>query len=153
MSRFALTPAWDDQDHFPNLRTEQRGLSISRITDGKGQQVTQFTKLRGSFGVTQFHERHLVKGQPQTLTFEYDGRLTGNEESPIYGIKFAAITPEVSLFLLYPARWFPVSGYTSDRFTATINVTAPPGYTVVGNVPSTHPSFPGDIKPCCAASR
>jgi hypothetical protein len=118
-------------------------LSISRITDGKGQSINS-SRNSSDHSVTLNFTNALVKGQPQTLTFEYDGRLTGNEESPIYGIKFAAITPEVS-FLLYPARWFPVSGYTSDRFTATFDVTAPPGYTVVGNAPSTKPSFPGDI--------
>ena len=67
-----------------------------------------------------------------SLTFNYDGRLTGNEDSPIYGIKFAAIQPDYA-FLLYPARWFPVSGYTTDRFTAKINVTVPQGYTVIGS--------------------
>jgi len=86
----------------------------------------------------------LPKGQTATLTFNYDGRLTGQEESPIYGIKFAAIQNDFA-FLLYPSRWFPVSGYTSDRFTSKINVTAPAGFTVVGGGDFTHPSFPGDI--------
>jgi Peptidase family M1 domain len=85
--------------------------------------------------------------------------MTGSEDSPIYGIKFAAIQNDYA-FLLYPSRWFPVSGYTSDRFTSTINVTVPAGFTVVGSGDSSvktapagtmysfqfsHPSFPGDI--------
>ena len=59
----------------------------------------------------------LRKGKPATLTFVYDGKLTGQEESPVFGIKFAAITPDVA-YLMYPARWFPVNDYTIDRFTS-----------------------------------
>ena len=66
------------------------------------------------------------------ITFVYDGRLSGDEESPIYGIKFAAIQNDYA-FLLYPSRWFPVSGYTADRFTSTMNITVPQGYQVIGS--------------------
>jgi aminopeptidase N len=134
-------------------------LNVSRITDGKGQQISG-SRNSADQSIQLSFPNSLTKGQAQTLTFEYDGRLTGNEESPIYGIKFAAITPEVS-FLLYPGRWFPVSGYTADRFTATIDVTVPAGYVVVGSGTDTHkpgpngssttsfqvtrPTFPGNI--------
>ena len=53
-------------------------------------------------------------------------KLTGSEDSPVYGIKFAAIRPEYS-FLLYPARWFPLSGYSTDRFAAEMRITVPMG--------------------------
>ena len=51
----------------------------------------------------------LQKGKVAALTFIYDGKLTGNEESPVFGIKFAAIHPDFAYFM-YPARWFPVNG-------------------------------------------
>ena len=59
----------------------------------------------------------LQKGKVAALTFIYDGKMTGNEESPVFGIKFAAIHPDMSYFM-YPARWFPVSEYTTDRFSS-----------------------------------
>ena len=34
---------------------------------------------------------------------------------------------------MYPARWFPVSGYTTDRFAAEMHITVPTGYTVLGS--------------------
>jgi len=34
---------------------------------------------------------------------------------------------------MYPARWFPVSGYSTDRFGADLKVTVPMGYTVLGS--------------------
>ncbi|MDP9171915.1 MAG: peptidase M1 [Acidobacteriota bacterium] len=129
-------------------------LNISKIVDDKGQSITgsrnqQDNTVRLTFPNT------LVKGQPVTVTFAYDGRLTGTEESPVYGIKFASIQNDYA-FLLYPARWFPVSGYTSDRFTSKINITVPAGFQVIGSGLSSgsgpvftfefnKPSFPGDI--------
>lgn len=133
-------------------------LNISKIVDDKGQNL-QSSRNQSDNTVRVTFPEPLPAGQPAVLTFNYDGHLTGNEESPIYGVKFAAIQNDFA-FLLYPARWFPVSGYTTDRFTAKINVTVPNGYTVVGSgidsktaaADSTtftfdfnKPSFPGDI--------
>lgn len=118
-------------------------LTISRLVDDKGQML-QSSRNQQDNTVRVNFPNSLPKGQPVTITFNYDGRLTGSEDSPIYGIKFAAIQNDYA-FLLYPSRWFPVSGYTSDRFTSTINVKAPPDFTVVGGGEYPKPSFPGDI--------
>jgi aminopeptidase N len=134
--------ALDDQTTSVTFELNN-ALNISRIVDDKGQ-VLQSQRNQADHTVRVTLPNGLPKGQPATLTFNYDGRLTGAEESPIYGIKFAAIQNDYA-FLLYPARWFPVSGYTSDRFTSKINVTAPAGFTVVGGGDFSKPSFPGDI--------
>jgi hypothetical protein len=118
-------------------------LTISRITDEQGQTLQSSRNQQDNTVRVTFANR-LPKGQPVVITFNYDGRLTGSEDSPIYGIKFAAIQNDYA-FLLYPSRWFPVSGYTSDRYTAKINVKAPPDFTVVGGGDFTKPAFPGDI--------
>lgn len=72
----------------------------------------------------------LQKGKPVKVTFEYEGRIVGQEESPIYGLYFAKILPE-STWLLYPARWFPMNGYTADRYQMELSVTVPAEYTVL----------------------
>jgi aminopeptidase N len=93
-----------------------------------------------------------------TFTFEYGGGLSGSEESPVEGLKLASIGNPIS-YLFYPARWFPMTGYLTDRFTADIHVTVPDGYRVVGSgavTPITQsggtfefnwdkPGFPGTI--------
>ncbi|MEI9975132.1 MAG: hypothetical protein WDO73_25615 [Ignavibacteriota bacterium] len=33
---------------------------------------------------------------------------------------------------MYPGRWFPVSGYTTDRFAAEMHIAVPTGYTAIG---------------------
>ncbi len=134
-------------------------LNISQITDARGATLNSArTQADNTVRVT--FPGILPKGQMTEITFVYDGRLSGDEESPIYGIKFAAIQNDYA-FLLYPARWFPVSGYTADRFTSTMHITVPQGYQVVGSGSGsskadsgngvvytyefTKPSFPGDI--------
>src|SRR6202161_4659377 len=100
------------------------------------------------------------KGASATLTFVYEGTLSGSEESPVEGLKVASIGDPIS-YLLYAGRWFPMVGYLTDRFTAEIHVEIPSGYRVVGsgNTGSprqvsggmeysfnwTKPSFPGTI--------
>ena len=133
-------------------------LNIARVVDDQGRQVPTSRNQTDSTVRLTF-EQPLPKGKPVTITFEYDGRLTGNEESPVYGIKFAAIHPDFA-YLMYPGRWFPVSGYTTDRFAAEVHVVVPTGYTALGtgmdthatagdkvtfNFKFSHPSFPGSI--------
>jgi hypothetical protein len=133
-------------------------LTVSRVVDGKGAQIND-TRNQQDSTVRLSFDPSLPKGEPATLKFAYEGRLSGSEDSPVYGIKFAAIHPDYA-FLLYPARWFPVSGYTTDRFTADLHITVPSAYQVLGSGLDSHqaagdkvvysfhfdhPSFPGSI--------
>ena len=133
-------------------------LTVSHVVDGKGAQIND-TRNQQDSTVRLSFDPPLPKGQPATLKFTYEGRLSGSEDSPVYGIKFAAIHPDYA-FLLYPARWFPVSGYTTDRFAADLHITVPSGYQVLGSGLDSHqaagdkvvysfhfdhPSFPGSI--------
>jgi aminopeptidase N len=133
-------------------------LTVSRIVDDAGRQIpasrsSQDQSLRLSF------PSPLAKGKPISLTFTYDGRLTGEEESPVYGIKFAAIQNDFA-YLMYPSRWFPINDYTVDRYTADLHITVPAGFRVVAaglehseksgdkmvySFQYNKPSFPGSI--------
>ncbi len=133
-------------------------LNVSKVVDGKGAVIND-TRNTQDFTVRLSFDPPLPKGQPATAKFIYEGRLSGSEDSPVYGIKFAAIHPDYA-FLLYPARWFPINGYTTDRFTADLHITVPSGFQVLGSGLDTHqenagkvvysfhfdhPSFPGSI--------
>jgi hypothetical protein len=106
-------------------------FNVSRVVDDSGHQLSA-SRSNQDFSIHLSFPAPLAKGKPTTVTFSYDGRLTGQEESPIYGIKFGAIQNDFA-YLMYPARWFPVSGYSVDRFTAKMNVTVPSGYRVVAS--------------------
>jgi tetratricopeptide (TPR) repeat protein len=106
-------------------------LNISRVTDEDGRQVPS-SRLQQDMSVRLSLPQTLKKGKVAGLTFVYDGKLSGDEESPVFGIKFAAIHPEGS-YLLYPSRWFPVNDYSTDRFSSDLKVTVPEGYRVVAS--------------------
>ncbi len=106
-------------------------LSLDSVTDEMGRQVPA-SRVAQDMTVRLSPAETMPKGKPATLTFVYGGKLTGAEESPVWGIKFAAIHPEYA-YLMYPARWFPVNDYTADRFTADLKVTVPSDYKVIGS--------------------
>jgi tetratricopeptide (TPR) repeat protein len=82
------------------------------------------------FSVKLTLEPPMVKGSTREVVIRYEGKLTGQEESPVYGIKFASLRPEYG-FLMYPSRWFPIAGYTADRYKSEFVITVPEGYSVV----------------------
>ena len=134
-------------------------LNLGRVTDASGRQIpTSQSRNENKFSIN-FPEP-LVKGTNYSITVDYEGKLTGNEESPVPGVKFAAIQSAYA-YLMYPARWFPVNDYSADRFTMTLAVTVPSAMRVVAsgfsttdrNVPGkitynykfSNASFPGSI--------
>ena len=106
-------------------------LNLSKVVDEDGRQIPA-SRMQQDMSVRLTLPQMLQKGKAAALTFIYDGKLTGSEESPVFGIKFAAIHPEFS-YLMYPARWFPVSDYSTDRFSSDMKVTVPSGYKVVSS--------------------
>jgi len=102
-------------------------LKVTKITDDAGKLLTGERSADGTIRVTP--GAPFIKGQPYHWTFEYDGTITGNEDGPVEGLKLAAIQEPIT-YLLYPARWFPMTGYLTDRFTAEIHFRVPQGMKV-----------------------
>jgi hypothetical protein len=147
------------QEETSSLAFElNNALDVSKVEDGAGRPV-EVSRQRQNFSVVLNFSQPLPKGQPASVVFHYGGRLTGNEDSPVFGIKFAALHEDHG-FLLYPARWFPLAGYSTGRFTADLRLVVPAGYTVLASgmerhetagdgvaysFKFDHPSFPGSI--------
>lgn len=106
-------------------------LNVVAVTGADGQPLQSNRRFNENL-VEVFLPQPLERGKPVTLTFQISGRLGGEEESPVYGITFAAIKP-THAWLLYPARWFPVSGYTTDRYQMELTVRAPAGFRAVSS--------------------
>jgi tetratricopeptide (TPR) repeat protein len=106
-------------------------LNVTRVVDDAGRQIPA-SRTQQDFTLRLTFPEPLVKGKAGTVTFTYDGRLAGTEDSPVYGIRFAAIHNDFA-YLMYPARWFPISGYTTDRFAADTSITVPNGYDVLAS--------------------
>ncbi|HZP07666.1 MAG TPA: M1 family aminopeptidase [Terracidiphilus sp.] len=124
----------------PNLDVISFGfhpaLKITKIIDENGKVLDGERTADGSIRVTAAASP--AEGQTSRWTFVYDGIITGNEDGPIEGLKLAAIQEPVTC-LLYPARWFPMTGYMTDRFTAEMHIKVPQGMQVFASG-STGPS-------------
>ena len=115
-------------------------LRVTRVTSEVGrllptERVTQDFTVRVSL------PEGMSKNQSQTITFDYEGVLNTADDSPVEGLKLASIGPDTT-YLLYPARWFPMVGYNTNRFAATINITVPAFFEVIGSGAKAGPSHP-----------
>src|SRR4051812_23876203 len=138
-------------------------LKVTKITDDAGKLLTGERSADGAIRVAP--STPFAKGQAYHWTFEYEGVITGNEDGPVEGLKLAAIQEPIT-YLLYGARWFPMTGYMTDRFTAELHIKVPQGMrvfasgstgasksvTLTGGKPGdeydfnwTKPGFPGTV--------
>jgi len=124
-------------------------LRPTRVVDANAQllqveRVSQDSTVRVALPTT------LTKGSSDTLIFEYEGSIQNAEDSPVQGLKLAYVGDPIT-YLLYAGRWFPMAGYGTSRFTSTISVTVPAGYTVIGSgKPSAGPAPDIDIESASA---
>jgi hypothetical protein len=102
-------------------------LKVTKITDESGKLLTGERSADGTIRVSP--AAPFAKGQVSHWTFEYEGAITGNEDGPVEGLKLAAIQEPIT-YLLYPARWFPMNGYLTNRFTAEMHIRVPQGMKV-----------------------
>ena len=73
----------------------------------------------------------VAAGDHLTLTFTYAGLLANEENSPVPGVRAAVINHD-GAYLLLPARWFPLTDYPSNRYTATFHLKVPDSFAVAG---------------------
>jgi len=106
-------------------------LRVTQVTDAQGntlpaERVSQDSTIRVAL------PSGMSKGQEATLTFDYEGIVTSADDSPVPGLRLAYVGDPIS-YLLYSGRWFPVTNYGIDRFTARLKITAPADYTVISS--------------------
>jgi aminopeptidase N len=81
-------------------------------------------------------------GTRVSLTFEYSGPVSSEEDSPTRGVRFASVE-KTNAYLLLPARWFPLTNYPSNRYTGKFNLIVPSTFVVTGtgkaDPPTTQP--------------
>ena len=106
-------------------------LRPTRVLDAEGQtlsaeRISQDSSVRVSLPTG------LSKGASSTLIFEYEGTVQSADDSPVPGLKLAYVGDPMT-YLLYAGAWFPMVGYGTNRFSATIGIAAPTGYTIIGS--------------------
>src|ERR1051325_3602666 len=132
-------------------------LRVAKIADTSGRSL-QYQQEGLSLSVQPLNP--FAAGKTSSITVDYSGSLASADNSPVEGLKLAYVSSDGS-YLLYAGRWFPVSGYRTDRFAATMRITVPSDEVVIGSgKPSSpvretgqvtyqfqydQPSFPGTI--------
>jgi aminopeptidase N len=107
------------------------GLQVTKATDAQGKPL-QYERLTNNFTVRFNPAVPLAKGASTTYHIEYSGALKDADTSPVEGIKLAAVADPISI-LLYPGRWFPMTGLFTNRFTAEMHIRVPSDERVVGS--------------------
>jgi aminopeptidase N len=107
------------------------GLQVTKATDQQGKTLN-YERLTNNNTVRFTLATPLPKGATTTYHFEYSGTLKGADTSPVEGIKMASIEDPISI-LLYPGRWFPMTGLFTNRFTAEMHIRVPGDERVVGS--------------------
>jgi tetratricopeptide (TPR) repeat protein len=102
-------------------------LKLTKISDEAGTVLTGERTPDGGIRITP--ATPFALGQETHWSFEYEGVITGNDDGPIEGLKLAAIQEPIT-YLLYPARWFPSTGYLTNRFTMELHIRVPQGMRV-----------------------
>jgi TolA-binding protein len=104
-------------------------LRVEKVVDAAGQDIS-FRQDGQALNLSLLNP--LGAGKISSVTVSYGGILSSADGSPIEGIKVAYVGLEGS-YLLYPGRWFPVSAYGVNRFSATMNITVPSEEIVVAS--------------------
>jgi aminopeptidase N len=105
------------------------GLRVEKVADAAGQAL-RFRQEGLTLQVDFLNP--LLQGKPSSITVSYGGSLASADGSPVENLKLAYVGTEGS-YLLYAARWFPVSGYSVNRFAASMRITVPSEETVIAS--------------------
>ena len=108
-------------------------LSIQKITNEAGVEL-EFSQDESGPGVVSVRfPQALSPGSATTIKVEYSGGFDQDRYSRFFARdQSSAYVGQEGTYLLYSAKWFPVSKFLVDRATATVEVTVPLGITVVG---------------------
>ena len=105
------------------------GLRVEKVADA-AEQALRFRQEGLTLQVDFLNP--LLQGKPSSITVSYGGSLASADGSPVENLKLAYVGTEGS-YLLYAARWFPVSGYSVNRFAASMRITVPSEETVIAS--------------------
>src|SRR5262249_29318475 len=122
-----------DVELHPNLK-------ISAVVSGDGKAENYERDPNHPLVVRITLPQPAAVGQKVTLLFEYAGPLANEENSPVKGVRLASINQD-GAYLLLPARWFPLTDYPSNRYTAVFNLEVPQNFAVVGTGKASAPNL------------
>ncbi len=117
-----------------------QNLKITAVTDAAGKPVAFERDTRNPLVVQVTLNDVVAAGHSVTLNFDYGGPLSNEENSPVPGLRLASIRAD-GAYLLLPSRWFPLTFYPSNRYTAIFKIQVPDNFLVAGSGKSGPPEL------------
>ena len=114
-------------------------LTLNSVTGSDGKPLNFDRDSRNPLIVRVSLAQPATAGAKVSLIFDYSGPLANEENSPISGVRLASINSDET-YLLLPARWFPLTGYPTNRYTAVFNIEVPEGFLVAGTGKASGPT-------------
>lgn len=127
------------QEVSTNVRVElHENLEVREVKGEDGRQLTFQREADNPVFLSVMLPTPVGVGKTVTLTFAYGGLLANEENSPVPNTKMASINKDWS-YLLLPARWFPLTNFPANRYTATFKLNVPDTMAVAGTGKSDAP--------------
>jgi aminopeptidase N len=123
-----------------NVRVELHpNLEVQSVKSADGKSLNFERDRQNPLFVVVTVPTPVAAGGHISLTFTYQGLLANEENSPVPGVRAAVINHD-GAFLLLPARWFPLTDYPSNRYTATFHLNVPDSFAVAGTGKASAPT-------------
>ena len=113
----------------------QSGLRVSSVKDAAGKECN-FRQEGLNLAIDFLNP--MPQGKPASITVKYGGLLSSADGSPVENLKLAYVSNEGS-YLLYAARWFPVTEFGVNRFAASVSITVPSDEMVIASGKASNP--------------
>src|SRR5579864_3143795 len=127
-------------DVSSNIRVELHpNLVVSEVKTADGKSLGFGRDSTNPLYVLVTLPTPVAAGGHVVLTFTYAGLLANEENSPVPGVRAAVIGHE-NAYLLLPSRWFPLTNYPSNRYTATFRLNVPDSFAVAGSGKASAPT-------------
>ena len=114
-------------------------LSVSDVRSADGKSLSFDRDSQNPLILTVVLPAPVGAGGRATLTFTYAGILANEENSPVTGVRMASINKD-GAYLLLPSRWFPLTNFPSNRYTATFRLNVPDTFAVAGSGKASAPT-------------
>src|SRR5271166_540528 len=120
------------QEVSQNLRVElHENLDVKEVKGPDGKPLQFQRENDNPLFVWVTLPQPVGAGKTVTLTFTYGGFLANEENSPVPNVRVASVTKDWA-YLLLPARWFPLTNFPSNRYSATFKLNVPDTVAAVG---------------------
>src|SRR5467141_4276534 len=118
-------------------------LTVKEVKGADGKSLTFERDNQNALIVIAHLPTPIANAGHVTLTYTYAGLLVNEENSPVPGVRASLISKD-GAYLLLPARWFPLTNFPSNRYTATFRLNVPDLFAVAGTGKASAPSpMPG----------